>query len=60
MSKKQFQVIFIDKNGCATNELYTCTDITVLFAILAKELVNKDLEYDVTKIIVEEVTNGSL
>lgn len=55
MSKKQFEVVFIDKNGCASNELYTCSDITVLFAILAKELVNKDMEYEVKKIVVEEI-----
>ncbi len=54
--KKQFEVVIIDSNNCATNEVYTCSDITILFAILAKELVNKDLEYEVKKIIIEEVT----
>lgn len=53
--KKQFHVVFIDRNNCAVNEIYTCSDIIVLFAIIAKELVNKDLEYEVTKIIVDEV-----
>lgn len=55
MSKKQFEVIFIDKNGCATNELYTCTDITILFAILAKEIANRDMDYDLCKLIIEEI-----
>lgn len=55
MSKRQYEVVFIDKNGCAFNEIYSCTNITILFAILAKELVNKDLEYEVIKIIVEEI-----
>ena len=54
--KKVFEVTIIDNNGCATNEVYTCSDITIMFAILAKELVNKDLEYEVKKIIIEEVT----
>ena len=52
--KKVFEVTIIDNNGCATNEVYTCSDITILFAILAKELVNKDLEYEVKKIVITE------
>ena len=53
--KKMFEVVFIDSNGSATNEIYSCTDIIVLFAIIAKELVNKDLEFEIKKIIIEEI-----
>jgi len=53
--KKQFEVVIIDSNNCATNELYTCSDMTILFAILAKELANKHLEYGIKKIIIEEL-----
>lgn len=53
--KKMYEVVIIDSNNCATNEIYTCSDIIMLFAILAKELVNKDMEYEVKKIIIEEI-----
>ena len=53
--KRLFEVVFIDSNNCATNEIYTCADITILFAILAKELSNRNMEYGVKKIIIEEV-----
>ncbi|MCA0387602.1 MAG: hypothetical protein LCH52_03820 [Bacteroidetes bacterium] len=53
--KKMYEVTYIDNNGCATNEIYSCTDITILFAILAKELSNRNMEYGVKKIFIEEV-----
>lgn len=53
--KKQFEVVIIDANGCATNELYTCSDITMLFIIINKELANKILDYEIKKIVIEEI-----
>lgn len=53
--KKMYEVVLIDNNGCATSEVYDCSDMTVLFAILAKELMNKNIEYGIRKIIIEEL-----
>lgn len=52
--KKMYEVVIIDSNNCAINEIYTASDIIILFAILAKEMANKDLEYKIKKIVITE------
>ena len=52
--KRLYEVVIIDENGCTINEIYTASDIIILFAILAKEMANKDLEYKIKKIVITE------
>lgn len=53
--KKMYEVTIIDTNNCATNEIYDATTIIALFLILAKEIDNRDDQYGIKKIIIEEL-----
>lgn len=58
--KKKYTVTLIDVNNVASEDTYNTRDIISLFMILAKELIHRDLEYEIKKIIIDVSTSSEV
>ena len=56
--KRHYLVTIIDFNNVAISETYSASDVINLFMIIAKEMMHRELEYGLKKLIVEEITSS--
>lgn len=57
MSKREYLVSYIDKNGVAQTESYSASDLISLFMVIAKESIHREMEWGLKRITIEDITD---